>query len=307
MKQYALVAFAFSPWIILLFVIILWLAGVFEASERSTAALVSPVQPSATISPIPTLALTATPTDTPIPPTSSPEPSPTVDPSEVGRALDGYRVLVGLKAVTGILSDAARQTERFNRAGSLVAAAFFLDTIETKLTEGAPVSALSASWPEAQAIEQAIKGVTGRWFKGEIDNNQALVELGPIDQRVDALLLGVDQDLGTAYNADPAELQSAREQVINELRAKLQATSTPQPETTLTSTPTSTPLPSSTPYLTPTVDSALNTNGQDRYNCSDFDTWAEANAAYRANQPGDPNQLDDDGDGDPCESLHETS
>jgi hypothetical protein len=47
----------------------------------------------------------------------------------------------------------------------------------------------------------------------------------------------------------------------------------------------------------------LNTHGQNVYNCSDFATWDAANAVYQANLPGDPNDLDRDNDGIPCEDL----
>jgi len=47
----------------------------------------------------------------------------------------------------------------------------------------------------------------------------------------------------------------------------------------------------------------LNTGGADRYNCADFAAWRDANAAFQANRPGDPNGLDTDGDGIPCENL----
>jgi hypothetical protein len=47
----------------------------------------------------------------------------------------------------------------------------------------------------------------------------------------------------------------------------------------------------------------LNTHGRDIYNCGDFATYAEAYAVYKANLPGDPNRLDRDKDGIPCEDL----
>jgi hypothetical protein len=53
----------------------------------------------------------------------------------------------------------------------------------------------------------------------------------------------------------------------------------------------------------PPPNDGLNTQGHDIYNCSDFATWEEANAVYEANLPGDPNRLDQDNDGIPCESL----
>jgi hypothetical protein len=41
---------------------------------------------------------------------------------------------------------------------------------------------------------------------------------------------------------------------------------------------------------------------RDQYNCSDFSTCAEVMAVFNA-CPGDPNRLDGDHDGTPCESL----
>lgn len=42
--------------------------------------------------------------------------------------------------------------------------------------------------------------------------------------------------------------------------------------------------------------------GYDR-DCSDFNSWHEAQAFYEANQPGDPHRLDADNDGIACEAL----
>lgn len=53
----------------------------------------------------------------------------------------------------------------------------------------------------------------------------------------------------------------------------------------------------------PAESSGVNTAGRDLYNCGDFATWAEANAVYQANLPGDPNKLDANDDGLPCDSL----
>lgn len=47
----------------------------------------------------------------------------------------------------------------------------------------------------------------------------------------------------------------------------------------------------------------LRTGAQDLFNCDDFDTWEEAWRFYQANFPGDPNRLDEDKDGIPCEDL----
>ncbi len=62
------------------------------------------------------------------------------------------------------------------------------------------------------------------------------------------------------------------------------------------------PTPQPTPAPT-APNPNLNTHGANVYNCSDFATWDEANAVYQANLPGDPNDLDRDNDGIPCESL----
>lgn len=72
-----------------------------------------------------------------------------------------------------------------------------------------------------------------------------------------------------------------------------EATPTPEPSPTSEATATATP-PPAVQYVT---------DGRDRYNCSDFDSWEEAQAAYEANLPGDPNRIDIDRDGIACEAL----
>ncbi len=47
----------------------------------------------------------------------------------------------------------------------------------------------------------------------------------------------------------------------------------------------------------------LDTAGQDLYDCHNFETWAQALAVLQASGPGDPNLIDTDGNGTPCESL----
>ena len=68
-------------------------------------------------------------------------------------------------------------------------------------------------------------------------------------------------------------------------------------------TPTPSPMPSSgtkTPS-TGAFDPARYLNQGDRYNCSDFQSQADAQAVLRAD-PTDPNRLDTDRDGIACES-----
>jgi hypothetical protein len=72
------------------------------------------------------------------------------------------------------------------------------------------------------------------------------------------------------------------------------ASPTPSP----TARATATPAPSSTPTAVQYF-----TDGRDRYNCRDFDSWEEAQAAYEANLPGDPNKIDIDRNGIACEAL----
>lgn len=87
-------------------------------------------------------------------------------------------------------------------------------------------------------------------------------------------------------------------------------TEIPSPTPLPTKRPTVTPKPKPTakPTIVPRqivapAASKYYTGGRDRYNCGDFATYAEAYAAFKANLPGDPNRLDRDNDGIPCESL----
>ena len=78
-------------------------------------------------------------------------------------------------------------------------------------------------------------------------------------------------------------------------------TMTPSPSCTPTSTPPRTATPSPTLPPSPTATSVVDCS-RDQYNCSDFSTCAEVMAVFNA-CPGDPNRLDGDHDGTPCESL----
>jgi hypothetical protein len=108
---------------------------------------------------------------------------------------------------------------------------------------------------------------------------------------------------------DPAGLlDTPTEAVVSPTVAPEQPTGTAEP--TATDAPTATNEPSATrrpalPTATarPAAATNLDTNGADLYNCGDFDTWEEANAVFQANLPGDPNKLDNNDDGIPCESL----
>ena len=56
-------------------------------------------------------------------------------------------------------------------------------------------------------------------------------------------------------------------------------------------------------FATPTVVTAQSDPIFVDKNCSDFNTWTQANEVYRVSAPQDPHRLDVDGDGIPCESL----
>ena len=80
----------------------------------------------------------------------------------------------------------------------------------------------------------------------------------------------------------------------------------PPPEATVPSTPPTGTTPAPTATLAPPTPTPPPPDGgdcsQDRYNCSDFTTCEEVMAVFNA-CPGDPNRLDGDNDGIPCESL----
>ena len=92
-------------------------------------------------------------------------------------------------------------------------------------------------------------------------------------------------------------------------------TATPVPRPTAAPVPTATPVPqpTDTPVPTPTAtptatavafDTKYDPAGPDR-NCSDFDTWSEAQAFYKAagGPATDRHRLDGDGNGIACETL----
>lgn len=83
------------------------------------------------------------------------------------------------------------------------------------------------------------------------------------------------------------------------------ATPTPTPDSDV-ETPSATSTPTATPTRTPTTAAgATATPSVPDRNCSDFDTWSEAQAFFEAEggPESDPHRLDHDGDGIACESL----
>jgi len=84
-----------------------------------------------------------------------------------------------------------------------------------------------------------------------------------------------------------------------------------KPDPTPSASPSASPSATATPAPKPTVVATATpppavqyfTDGRDRYNCRDFKSWEEAQAAYEANLPGDPNKIDIDRNGIACEAL----
>ena len=95
--------------------------------------------------------------------------------------------------------------------------------------------------------------------------------------------------------SDPHRLDHDGDGIACESLPGAPGQSTPTPESRA---PTPTPTP------TPTPGTVYDPEGPDR-NCSDFDTWAEAQAFYEAagGPESDPHGLDRDGNGIACESL----
>lgn len=62
----------------------------------------------------------------------------------------------------------------------------------------------------------------------------------------------------------------------------------------------STPTPAATPNA---ALARFVTGGDDRYNCSSFQSQAESQEALAANAPGDPNKIDMNGNGVACEDY----
>lgn len=83
------------------------------------------------------------------------------------------------------------------------------------------------------------------------------------------------------------------------------ATSTPKPTTVATNTPTPTTTPTTQPTATATQ-ALVYICDHDAYNCSDFNTQAAAQNVYNycaVRGFGDIHKLDQDNDGEVCESL----
>ncbi|MPZ98051.1 MAG: hypothetical protein GEU80_01740 [Dehalococcoidia bacterium] len=123
--------------------------------------------------------------------------------------------------------------------------------------------------------------------------------------------------LDTSGGRDATPFAGAEPPPAPTAEATVTATSepTPQPtaEPTRTATPEPTPVATSTPAVPSTVtplvaasegdpDNPWYSDGQDLWSCHNFASFEEAQEAYRANLPGDPNLIDGDQNGVACEA-----
>lgn len=118
--------------------------------------------------------------------------------------------------------------------------------------------------------------------------------------------------LATSLSSLDGSIQALRDEFVvqqsvpAELPAEELATAAPAvaedtPEPAAEATPEPTPEPELL-FGKPIV-----TQGADLWDCRDFLTWKQAMTVYQANLPDDPNLIDFDGNGIPCESLRTES
>ena len=120
-----------------------------------------------------------------------------------------------------------------------------------------------------------------------------ITSLGAINQSIGALA-GESTEQGSG--GEPA-VESTVESAAMELEAAPAAVAAIEPESTPVPTARAEPVP-----LT-LFGKLIVTDGADLWNCIDFQNWEEASMVYEANLPNDPNLIDFDGNGVPCESM----
>ena len=118
--------------------------------------------------------------------------------------------------------------------------------------------------------------------------------IGAIDQSLQAL---VSELAGPQAEADPPTV------TLNPVEPEAPPTPAAPPAPTATPTPTAAPTPEAPRTL---LGKPIVTDGADLWNCADFESWSQASLVYEANLPNDPNLIDFDGNGIPCENLYET-
>ena len=114
----------------------------------------------------------------------------------------------------------------------------------------------------------------------------------------------INQSIG-ALSGESTELQSGGEPAVEALTEPVATEAESGSETVAASEAEITPVPAATPEPAPLTlfGKLIVTDGADLWNCIDFQNWEEASMVYDANLPNDPNLIDFDGNGIPCESL----
>ncbi len=75
------------------------------------------------------------------------------------------------------------------------------------------------------------------------------------------------------------------------------------PEPVVVASPAPTPEVEPEPEIVLMFGKPIVTDGADLWDCRDFRTWGQALIVYQANLPADPNFIDFDANGVPCEAL----
>jgi hypothetical protein len=126
-----------------------------------------------------------------------------------------------------------------------------------------------------------------------------VTSMAAIDESLGVIALQIsEQQAGpesAALESTPAELDAAAAPVFSPIfEFEADAETLPAPA----------PTPEPTPAFPATLfGKAVVTDGADLWNCTDFETHQQAQMVYEANLPDDPNILDFDSNGTPCDSL----
>ena len=134
-----------------------------------------------------------------------------------------------------------------------------------------------------------------------------VTSMAAIDESIEVIALQIaEQEAGTepaALDSTPAEPDAAAAPVFSpmfEAMFEFDADAETMPAPAATSEPTPEPTPAFPATL---LGKAVVTDGADLWNCTDFESWEQAQMVYEANLPDDPNILDFDANGTPCDSL----
>ena len=168
-------------------------------------------------------------------------------------------------------------------------------------SDGAGPSALSALRHRLRTSGRPLAAVAGVLVLAgwSVMMWSLVTSMAAIDESIGALALQVsEQQAGPG----PAALEST----LAEAQTDAAPASSPMFE--FDADAENMPAPAPTPEPTPAFPATLFgrpvvTDGADLWNCTDFETQQQAQMVYEANLPDDPNILDFDANGTPCDSL----